>query len=119
LGDTDSSSEELSLDDDELSLDDLGDTDSSSEELSLDDDLSLGDDDDLDSLLNQLDTGEMPDEIDINEENSGDEISSQFDLAQMFIDMDDNDTAHGILDEIIQKGNEEQKQKAQSMIANI
>jgi len=124
LGDTDDSMEELSLDDEDLSLDDLGDTDDSMEELSLeDDDLSLDDlgdtDDDLDSLLNQLDTGEIPDDMEIDEESSGDEISSQFDLAQMYIDMDDNDNARGILEEIIQKGDEEQQQKAQSMIANI
>jgi len=80
-------------------------------------DTDLGAEDELEALLSQLDTGEMPDFEDENANATpGDEISGQFDLAKMFVDMGDNDTARGYLEEILEKGSEEQKQKAQEMM---
>ena len=143
--DTESGSNEVLLLDDNLTLDDSEPGDTENDELDLaalgldeeltgellDLDTQLDTDDpaaetelaaseELDNLLDQLNTDGTAEleETDIDLD-STDEISGQFDLAQMFIDMDDNESARTILEEISETGNEEQKLKAQELLAKI
>ncbi len=121
--------EDLDLD----SMSDEGEVDLSS--LGLDDDISsdldmdslLGDDDqeislegsgddDLDSLLGELGNGDDLGELDLG---TPDEIGSKFDLAQMYIDMEDNDSAKGILNEILAEGSDEQRSQAESLLSSL
>ncbi len=49
----------------------------------------------------------------------GDEISTKLDLARAYMDMGDEEGAKSILEEVLQDGNDSQKQEAQSLIDNI
>ena len=48
-----------------------------------------------------------------------DEVSTKLDLARAYIDMGDPDGARGILDEVMEEGNEEQKNEAQGILGQI
>ena len=48
-----------------------------------------------------------------------DEVTTKLDLARAYIDMDDQDSARSILGEVIQEGNAEQKEEAESIIAKL
>lgn len=50
---------------------------------------------------------------------TGDEVDTKLDLAKAYIDMDDKESARGILDEVVQEGNEEQKREAEELIQQI
>lgn len=70
-----------------------------------------------------LNTG---DEQDDEEEDAGeglleaaDEVTTKLDLARAYIDMDDQDSARSILGEVIQEGNAEQKEEAESIISKL
>jgi len=66
-----------------------------------DSDISLEDDDDL-----ELSSGM-------------DEVGTKLDLAKAYIDMGDSNGARSILDEVIDEGNDSQKQEAQELIHQI
>ncbi len=48
-----------------------------------------------------------------------DEVTTKLDLARAYIDMDDQDSARSILGEVIQEGNTEQKEEAESIISKL
>jgi pilus assembly protein FimV len=48
-----------------------------------------------------------------------DEVTTKLDLARAYIDMDDQDSARSILGEVIQEGNAEQKEEAESIISKL
>jgi pilus assembly protein FimV len=48
-----------------------------------------------------------------------DEIGTKLDLARAYMDMGDPDGARGILEEVIEEGNDEQKNEAESLIAQL
>ncbi len=52
-------------------------------------------------------------------ETSGDEMDTMLDLARAYIDMGDSDSASGALQEIINGGNEEQRNRANEMLQEI
>jgi len=90
------------------------------------DDDDLGLDDDLDWLSNidddiSLDdsSADEPEGNDSAQIASGDEVDTKLDLAKAYIDMDDKESARGILDEIAQEGNEEQKREAEELMQQI
>jgi len=49
----------------------------------------------------------------------GDEITTKLDLAQAYIEMGDNDGARSMLEEVVEAGNDEQKQQAQDLLSKI
>jgi pilus assembly protein FimV len=49
----------------------------------------------------------------------GDEVGTKLDLAKAYIDMGDPDGARSILDEVLDEGNDSQKQEAQQLIQQI
>jgi len=49
----------------------------------------------------------------------GDEVGTKLDLAKAYIDMGDPDGARSILDEVLDEGNDTQKQEAQQLIQQI
>lgn len=65
------------------------------------DELELGEDDEFDFLA------------------GSDEASTKLDLARAYIDMDDRDGARDILEEVVQEGNDEQKEKAKELLQQI
>ncbi|MGK0499140.1 MAG: pilus assembly protein FimV [Oceanicoccus sp.] len=48
-----------------------------------------------------------------------DEVATKLDLARAYIDMGDSDGAKDILDEVLQEGNDEQKQEAQALAGRM
>lgn len=48
-----------------------------------------------------------------------DEVGTKLDLARAYIDMGDKEGAQGILDEIMQEGNEDQRKQAQTLQAQL
>jgi pilus assembly protein FimV len=98
------------------------------EESSVAEELSLDD-----SFLDGLDNGEsdsqqdiamVDDDLDLNalgldEESAGDKIDEKLDLVQIYMGMNENDSARDILKDILEQGDEEQKRKAQELIAEI
>jgi len=68
--------------------------------------IDFGDDDD--DLLDLGDDGE-----------EGEEIDTKIDLARAYIDMGDGEGARGILEEVMDEGNDDQKKEAQSLMDSI
>jgi pilus assembly protein FimV len=50
---------------------------------------------------------------------STDEVATKLDLARAYLDMEDPEGARSILQEVLEEGNEEQKNEAESLISNI
>jgi pilus assembly protein FimV len=75
-----------------------------------DDELALDLDMSLDKFLN--------DEADIDVDIDADQASN-LDLARVYIDMEDNEAAIEALDEVVKKGNEEQKEEAQALLEQL
>ena len=48
-----------------------------------------------------------------------DECATKLDLARAYIDMGDQEGARDILNEVIEEGNDQQKQEAQSMMEHL
>jgi pilus assembly protein FimV len=48
-----------------------------------------------------------------------DEVGTKLDLAKAYVDMGDGDGARSILDEVLEEGNDDQKQQAQELLAQI
>jgi len=72
----------------------------------LSDDISSLDDD-----LGDLDDSELF--------SAEDEVGTKLDLARAYIDMGDNESAKGILDEVVTDGNDDQKKDANELIERI
>lgn len=117
LGDLDT---ELELDDSELI------------ELDMDSSESI----DSEALAESLSAGVLAEEgsvatesfdTDVSSDDSGeldflsdaDEVATKLDLARAYIDMGDSDGAREILDEVIQEGDDTQKQEAQSLLDRV
>lgn len=95
---------DFSLDDELL---DHADTDLSENSVSLKDDLDItsSDIDDLD--------------LEVSDLTDMDELETKIDLAKAYVDMGDLDSAKAIAEEVIDKGNKEQKEAAQAIIEQL
>lgn len=62
-------------------------------------------------------SSEDPGELDFLSD--ADEVATKLDLARAYIDMGDSDGAREILDEVIQEGDDTQKQEAQSLLDRV
>jgi len=71
----------------------------------------------------QFDTG--GDEIDLDGEldedifSNVDEVGTKLDLAKAYVDMGDSDGARSILDEVLEEGDDSQKQQAEDLLAQM
>ena len=71
----------------------------------------------------QLDTG--GDDIDLDGEldedifSNVDEVGTKLDLAKAYVDMGDSDGARSILDEVLEEGDDSQKQQAEDLLAQM
>jgi pilus assembly protein FimV len=122
---SDSQQEELTMDDDdaplELSLDD-GDSVAAGggDDMSLD--FDQGDDQGADIV--QLDTGggheiDLDGELDEDIFSNVDEVGTKLDLAKAYVDMGDSDGARSILDEVLEEGDDTQKQQAEELLQQM
>jgi pilus assembly protein FimV len=91
------SSGEASSDDIEFNLDDLDTDDIETAEITYDDA-----EDDAEGLLD-----------------ASDEVSTKLDLARAYLDMGDSEGARSILDEVMEEGNEAQKDEAEKLFAEL
>ena len=57
--------------------------------------------------------------ISLDTSGGGDEVGTKLDLARAYIDMGDPDGARSILDEVMEEGNDGQKQEAQQLMTQI
>jgi len=114
---------ELSLEDtgDELSLDDYSaeDEDALDLELDLDESPSSAGIGAADNVIT-LDTG-MDDDEGLGEDIFADvdEIGTKLDLAKAYVDMGDSDGARSILDEVLEEGDDTQKQQAEQLLQQM
>lgn len=69
-----------------------------------------------DVRLDDIDLGDMPIEGGLA---PADEAGTKLDLARAYVDMGDNEMARALLDEVVQQGNDQQKQEAQTLIARL
>jgi pilus assembly protein FimV len=71
----------------------------------------------------QLDTGS--DDIDLEGEldedifSNVDEVGTKLDLAKAYVDMGDSDGARSILDEVLEEGDDSQKQQAEELLQQM
>jgi len=68
--------------------------------------------------LGEMDFSQMSDEDNDNDDifdNSGDMIGTKLDLAKAYIDMGDQDGARSILDEVVDEGDDDQRQEAEQL----
>ncbi|WOJ94306.1 FimV/HubP family polar landmark protein [Congregibacter variabilis] len=92
------------------------DFDSADEELDLSDALVPGEEATSQSVA--------PDSDDVETEelliaDDADQMATKLDLARAYLDMGDNDGARGILEEVIEKGTEEQQQESRDLLTRI
>ncbi|WP_455201651.1 FimV/HubP family polar landmark protein, partial [Kaarinaea lacus] len=101
----------------ELSMD----LDTEESAIASDDSMSMDFDQGADIV--QLDTG--GDEIDLDGEldedifSNVDEVGTKLDLAKAYVDMGDSDGARSILDEVLEEGDDSQKQQAEDLLAQM
>ena len=76
------------------------------------DSFSLGAETSVDTKSNDLDAG-------LSGLTDEDELETKIDLAKAYIDMEDTDSAKAIAEEVLEKGNEKQKQAAQDIIKQL
>ncbi len=82
----------------------------------------------LEGLSDNLDSDEV-EPLELPEEESSeaisldldttDEVTTKLDLARAYIDMGDNEGAKSILDEVVNEGNDQQKQEAQELLDTL
>ena len=53
------------------------------------------------------------------EQSAEDEIATKLDLAKAYVELGDNDSAKGILDEIIADGNDQQRRQAEELLQQM
>ena len=63
--------------------------------------------------------GAALDETSVSMAGDIDEIQTKLDLAQAYVDMGDNEGARGILDEVMQEGNDGQREQAKTLIDKL
>jgi len=83
---------------------------------------ALDDDSELSHLLSELESSTANLTADINQfdfDNGGDEVDAKFNMVKLYLDMDDYVNARHDLAEILHEGNDEQKQRAQTMLDEI
>ncbi len=85
------------------------------------DDVASTDDDWLSDFSDEISSlDDDPGELDDSELFSAeDEVGTKLDLARAYIDMGDNESAKGILDEIVTDGNDDQKKDANELIERL
>lgn len=71
----------------------------------------------------KLQTDEVPEDSDLQQEydfmGSDEAIPAKLDLARAYIDMGDHDSAHDVLQDVLNKGDEHQRQQAQELLRQI
>ena len=86
-------------------------------------DISEGDSEDLELSLEDFESQGEEDDSDVLTVSSGDDedqdIASRLDLAKAYIELGDSDNAKSILDEVINQGNDEQRQQAEDLLTQI
>ena len=125
-------SNNLDFDMDLTGMDDLGDHESE-EEPAVAEDLGL----DMEARASQAETANESVEFDLDDLDTNDisyddleddaeglldasdEVSTKLDLARAYLDMGDPEGARSILDEVLEEGNEEQKDEAGKLIAEL
>ncbi len=121
---------QLDIDDNDNDIDWPTETD---QETSLNDSVepvSLDIDDDLEATfdseaekkaMQELDLGDAQDDLDFDFSgfDEVDEAETKLDLAAAYIDMDDPEGAKGILQEVVNEGSDEQKQRAQALLDTL
>jgi pilus assembly protein FimV len=63
--------------------------------------------------------GDLGDELGDDAFGEVDEVGTKLDLAKAYVDMGDGDGARSILDEVLEEGDDAQKQQAQELLAQI
>jgi len=130
LGDTemaaDNSDDEptasMMIDEDALDLDSTSaQLDTGALDFSLDDvDLTAGIDTATDSAEDSLDLNlDAGDAVDMSLSADTDEVGTKLDLAKAYIDMGDSAGAKSILDEVLDEGNDDQKQEAEQLVSQL
>jgi pilus assembly protein FimV len=102
---SDSETEEVSIQDETLEFADLG-------------DLSLPDMD-SDSSADKTETADSSSEMPAGANETWDEAGTKLDLARAYIEMDDNESAQSILEEVVKEGKDSQKNEARDLINQI
>ena len=74
--------------------------------------LAVDDDDELETIL--IPRADQP-----REQSPEDQIATQLDLARAYIEIGDKQSARGILDEVMARGNADQKQQAEALSGQI
>ncbi|MGM0563418.1 MAG: FimV/HubP family polar landmark protein [Pseudomonadota bacterium] len=102
--------------DDGFDLDfDTGDDDEEDDAAS---ETSMLDDDDLDTMIDDIgEEGEIPEGEDMPD--NLDEVGTKLDLAKAYIDMGDTEGAKSSLEEVIEEGSDEQKKAAEELLSQI
>lgn len=73
-----------------------------------------------DDFSDVIDSDDAPDlEFDVGDLDDLDETETKLDLAAAYIDMGDPDGAKSILDEVLSEGNDEQKERASSLLDTL
>jgi pilus assembly protein FimV len=75
--------------------------------------------DNIDFNLDELNPQEEEEDLAEGLLQESDEIGTKLDLARAYMDMGDPDGARGILEEVIEEGNDEQKTEAENLISRI
>jgi len=73
----------------------------------------------IDFNLDELNPEEEEEDLAEGLLHESDEIGTKLDLARAYIDMGDPDGARGILEEVIEEGNNDQKTEAESLISQL
>jgi pilus assembly protein FimV len=73
----------------------------------------------IDFNLDELNLDQEEEDLSEGLLQESDEIGTKLDLARAYMDMGDPDGARGILEEVIEEGNDEQKTEAENLISQI
>ncbi len=124
MGEAGDSAVDLTLDNIDSSAQDIAADELNDETLAIDlgDSLSyesMGGEDEDTAVDLSLDVEDASDAGDLDLAAGGDEVGTKLDLARAYIDMGDPEGARSILDEVLDEGNDEQKQDAQKLIQQI
>jgi len=73
----------------------------------------------LDETINIVAADDYDEDISEGLLDTADEVTTKLDLARAYLDMGDSEGARGILDEVLQEGNDEQKNEAEALITKL
>ncbi|VAX11158.1 hypothetical protein MNBD_GAMMA25-1637 [hydrothermal vent metagenome] len=120
VGENDDTAIDLNLDDSSVVDSAVGDTNDETMAIDLGDSLDFDAMDGEDTAADlTLDVEEASDAADLDLAAGGDEVGTKLDLARAYIDMGDPEGARSILDEVLDEGDDNQKQEAQQLIQQI